>query len=530
MMPLQPPQRPPMPPIGAPPVNPAARAAAAIGLVLGALLALPLAILVGIALWRPAWSLADALSNAIDRGADLVGSGLLLIIGAALVGWIWRLFAGAALASNRARQAKIVKLQNGQPVLIGDLPAIARASLRDTMGAFYGVEMQKAKREHPELRNYVNSPRIAMPVAAPVEQAALPPADVPSFAALLDQGAIGADADGRRQPLILGYGHEGAITGDWRSLYSCGLGGLQGSGKTWGAAFLLAQSALNGARLVICDPHSSDDESLAARVAPLAPAFLCDIADDDKSILAALKLADDVLQRRKRGDKDRTPVIVAIDEWLALRRGPLAELLPLLVEDFSTEGRKLNCHVMLLAQRWDKSTVGDFRNTLASSYVYRIRPDEARMMTGLRAAALPADTLQLAPGQAYLLDTSGQLQRVTIPMMRAEDMTKIGATLAGGAPSTEHPAPLPMGFRSSRPEAAMEAAMEGATDRAPSKASQRATTHTPEAARVLALILAGKSVSDVVKELWGISGGREYKERCNQIMAIVREALAAVEP
>src|SRR5439155_15228343 len=129
------------------------------------------------------------------------------------------------------------------------------------------------------------------------------------------------------------------------------LGGLQGSGKTWGAAFLLAQSALNGAQLVICDPHAGDDESLAARVSPLAPAFVCDIAEDDRAILAALKLADDTLQRRKRGDKDRRPLIVAIDEWSALRRGQIAEVLPALVEDFSTEGRKLNCHVMLLGQR-----------------------------------------------------------------------------------------------------------------------------------------------------------------------------------
>src|SRR6185503_18297307 len=106
------------------------------------------------------------------------------------------------------------------------------------------------------------------------------PLTAPLFSTLLDQGQIGQDSDGRRQPLILGYSLDGPIAGDWRSLYSTGLGGLQGSGKTWAATFLLAQSALNGARLVIGDPHAGDSESLAARTTPLAPSFLCDIADD----------------------------------------------------------------------------------------------------------------------------------------------------------------------------------------------------------------------------------------------------------
>jgi len=90
--------------------------------------------------------------------------------------------------------------------------------------------------------------------APAVPMLAGPAIEVLTMAALLESDAIGPDADGRKQPLILGYSDAGAITGDWRSLYSSGIGGLQGSGKTWGASFRLAQSALAGARLVICDP------------------------------------------------------------------------------------------------------------------------------------------------------------------------------------------------------------------------------------------------------------------------------------
>ena len=190
----------------------------------------------------------------------------------------------------------------------------------------------------------------------------LTPAVIPPFDDLLAAGLIGADSDGRKQPLIFGYDEATGepLTGDWKQLYSTGLGGLQGSGKTWTSAFLLAQSALNGASIIIADPHAGDSESLASRVQPLAPSFVCDIADDEKTILEAVKYADDVLKRRKHGDSDRTPLIVAIDEWTALRRGALAEVLPAFVEDFSTEGRKLNCHVMSWAKDGTKHQLGIF--------------------------------------------------------------------------------------------------------------------------------------------------------------------------
>jgi hypothetical protein len=71
------------------------------------------------------------------------------------------------------------------------------------------------------------------PIAAPIP--------VPTFADLLADGQVGSG-----QPLILGYGSTGAIYGDWRDLYSTGIGGISGSGKSWTAAYLIGQSALHG--------------------------------------------------------------------------------------------------------------------------------------------------------------------------------------------------------------------------------------------------------------------------------------------
>jgi hypothetical protein len=215
-------------------------------------------------------------------------------------------------------------------------------------------------------------PATAQPLAL-TEPVSAPIVSIPTFGQLLDSGRIRPSM----QKMILGFdpdtGQE--VSGTWAQLFSCGIGGLQGSGKTWLAAGQLAQSALMGARLIVCDPNPNDDESLSRRVAPLQPTFLCDIASDDAAILGALTLAKEKLERRKAGQAGRWDIVVAIDEWLALRRGPLADLLPLLVESFSTEGRKYAVNCMLMAQRWDKAIAGDFRNTLASSYIFRMRAD-----------------------------------------------------------------------------------------------------------------------------------------------------------
>nr|MDP9416224.1 hypothetical protein [Pseudomonadota bacterium] len=348
---------------------------------------------------------------------------------------------------------------------------------------------------------------------------------VPSFRELLDAGQVGLDNEGRRQPLILGYGEHGPITGGWKSLYSSGLGGLQGSGKTWTAAYLLAQSAINGAQFVICDPHAGDEESLATRVQPLAPALLCDIADDERSILQALKLADEEFQRRKDGDSNRRPLIVAVDEWTSLRRGELAEQLPRFVEDFSTEGRKLNVHIMLLGQRWDKESVGPFRNTLASSYVHRMRADEARMMTGLRASALPDDTLQLAPGAAYLVDTRGTLHRVQIPLMRPEDVVRVGERLCDSLTESRRPIGFPIPSRQSQNSHTV--VKESPSEKYDYSASQSRVTLSPEASRIVGLFLEGKDAGAIVTDLTGMTSknGKPYLTKLAEVQGVIRDTL-----
>ena len=338
--------------------------------------------------------------------------------------------------------------------------------------------------------------------------------EVPHMAQLLTNGDFGDP-----KKLILGYSDHGPIVGSFESLYSTGLGGLQGSGKTSTAAFILAQSALAGAQLVIADPHAGDAQSLAIKVQELSPAFYCEVAEDERDILHVLKLAEGVLRARKQGDPTRSPFIVAIDEWSSLRRGELASVLPTIIESFSTEGRKLNCHVMLLGQRWDKQSVGDFRNTLASSYVHRMRPQEARMMTGLAAGLLPADTLRLAPGEAYLLDTRGNVERVKMPYMADRDLAHVGHLLQR---ESRNDTIIDL-FPQESSGKSMGNHRESSTEY--TKTALYGAGHDPETARIVQMFFSGLSIVEITKALYpDATTGRAYQDRRAVVEGALRKA------
>jgi hypothetical protein len=162
-----------------------------------------------------------------------------------------------------------------------------------------------------------------------------------------------------------------------------------------------------------------------------------------------------------------------------------------------------------------------------------MRPDEARMMTGLRASALPADTLQLPPGVAYLLDTRGSLTRVQIPHITPADVRAIGQQLGRQQPAAtdqDNKPARPFGFTGgfaapivkseiNRPEGGNKPARESG-ETAPGSAE----APDPETARILALFYQeGLSIGDIVKRLWPeAKSGTPYNERRAHVEQVIR--------
>lgn len=381
---------------------------------------------------------------------------------------------------------------------------------------------------HIQSLSYSDSHK-ALPLPAPeMEIQIAPPPAIPSFSQLIDQGRIGPG-----KPLILGYAGGQAIEGAWEQLYSCGVGGMTGSGKSWVIAFLAGQSAAAGARIILIDPHAGDSEALSNRLAGLSPSYMCDVASTPTAIESALKLASSKLENRRSGRGGTWPILLIADEWTSMLRGKLGEQLTACALDYAEQGRKYGCFAILGAQAWQVDAAGAVRDRLASHYILRTRGDQFRYQTGLRSATAPDDTLTLPPGHAYLLSTRGDLQRVEIPQMTHADLLRLGTLIDQPARSAP-----PFGFTAPT-QALSPITASAATQRihhgdtmATSPAQVATASISPEAARALALLHEGHDMPAIVKELRNVipKEGRRYMTALSEVTDLIRQATKGVNP
>jgi len=323
---------------------------------------------------------------------------------------------------------------------------------------------------------------------------------------------MGYDADGSK---LWGKG--------FGSLFSFGLAGLQGTGKTTTGRFLLAQAALQGARLVIVDPHrDTGEESLAGTLAPLRPAFALEPAADDDEILESLRLIHAELDARERGA--RGPILVwAVDEWTDLARRRVADELRDTARRVSTVGRKLGVYAAISGQGWTKESAGEVRDYLTAAYVHKLRPPVARLL----APGIPSDVWTLEPGQAYLDQTTGGRHLVRIPDTTAADLGQVARLLPP-------PAPLVGERMSERQEPAAEASRERimafrAPARPPArvsllaKAEAAALPLTEDERGILQRLDKGVSPAAIAKADSGsaVPDGRPYRRRRGEVERLV---------
>ena len=343
----------------------------------------------------------------------------------------------------------------------------------------------------------------------------------PTFAELVAAGTIGPG-----QPLYLGMSAQGALTGTWKSVYSSGIGGVQGSGKTWTGISLALQSLAAGANVMVVDPHHGDPESLGARLQPVARLLGAPVASDAADIRRLLGKVRAELARRAGGGTDRRLWLLVVDEYTALQRGELGEEITATIEAVTQEGRKLAIICLLLGQRWSatRSGGGDLRNTLTSAFVHRMRPEDARMLTGMRADQLPRDTLQLAPGECYVLDTSGDFTRVVTPRLTDADVAAFAALLTRSATSSR---PVPDQFPTSSTGSigtghTHQFRISSATSSDDEHAGQDA--NDPQYAEVRAWVLEGVSYAQIKARLVGehVKRGRASQDADQRLTAILQ--------
>ena len=309
--------------------------------------------------------------------------------------------------------------------------------------------------------------------------------------------------------LVLGYDQQAQpIHGTLDSLYSFGIGGMSGSGKTSTAVWLLVQSVLQNARLIVIDPHKGNPDSLASKLQPLESSYLCKVASTPQEMLQSVRYCQSIFNSRKSGEnQDQHHIIVVCDEWLACMRGDLQTEFQKLAECISQEGRKYGVIGCFLSQKWSIQKSGDMRDTLTSHIICRTRPNLARQQTGLTSSELPSDVISLDAGQFYLLDTFGELQKLTAPYVSDADLTNL--VLPNTVQTTSYTPKQPQTLTQSRN----------------TQEVGKTTPLDPEEARIIQMFLDGLSISEITRQVSGAKSGRKYSDTLNRINVIVRQQL-----
>ena len=304
------------------------------------------------------------------------------------------------------------------------------------------------------------------------------------------------------------------VTADWKELYSSLVNGKSGSGKSTLIRSILAQSALQGGKFVVVDPHyGAGEESLGASLLPLRKLMLCDVAAEENQIVDALNYVAAIGQRRLKGqDKERWPLVLVVDETTALlQRSKAASALGDVLRQISQETRKVGVYAMCLGQNFDGRIMDTtIRNSFVSMISLPSRRDVARTMSGNTEFGRIAETL--IRGQCVWMAPSGEVHRLAVPNCTAADLELVARSFTAKSAHGRENGLLPEVEATSHPT---------------SKATSQATSPIvwavgsevgsevgldPRAERVRSLILQGLSQNEIIKEVWGASAGKGYQE------------------
>lgn len=324
---------------------------------------------------------------------------------------------------------------------------------------------------------------------------------VPTFAELL----AGREIDLTGNSILLGFNLETGQPqrGKWTDLYSTGIAGLSGSGKSTSTRFLVAQAALAGSRLMVCDPHgaSGERDTLAATLAPLSDHYLIEPAITDRDIQLTLKSAIRRVTDRANGrDADRTPIVLIVDEMMHLMRQPeIATELEIALEVISQEGRKFGVFAMAISQQWKYDQIRTTtRDSFASFLVHRSRRNA---VSSLLSADELREVEQLPVGQAFFYSTKGEITPLQIPFTSGQDLEQLAAQLK-------------------RARSGNEVVTSPQIDVIPASANITATE-----ARIIDLFRADKNITEIVKEVYNVTGGAKFTSASKEVQDVLRKVI-----
>jgi len=448
-----------------------------------------------------------------------------------LVGQLTRSLVGV-YAEARAKLAHAVKLERSNEIVRADVSGTLPVAYQSVVSGevlgqaltLLAANMHNLRPMQPVPQTLTYSPHTAYRNDVTGALAEPPPAPLlqsQDFWSLYSGGQLPTNK------FLLGHSLDDGqpVTATWRDLYSSLIGGQSGSGKSTLIRCVLAQSALQGGKFVVLDPHfAAGEESLGASLAPLQGRMMCDVAASDKQMLDALRFTQNIARARLTGDKDRTPIVLICDETTGLlQRSNVAEELKNLFGLISQESRKVGVYAFAIGQQWSSEVLPTpVRNSFVSMLSCRARRDVARIMSGSTTFGQIAETL--TTGQAVWQSPSGEVHKLLVPNTTQAHLAMVAQTIDGTA-TTAPPLiesltkPAAKGRPISGSVSGESAAISGNQPAAalPLVDSQRTQL-------VRSLVKEGHKRSQIIKEVWGADSqsGARFTQAASELDEIIR--------
>lgn len=317
-------------------------------------------------------------------------------------------------------------------------------------------------------------------------------AQVPNFRQLIDGGWKPT-----KDRMLLGYGEHGPVYCQLRDLLSVGIVGRPNTGKTTTERFIFAQCVMVGARAIVWDLHRTVVGSF-----PGVDAY----TSVDTIERSATTVVGELDRRITSENYEATPIMVMVDEYPLL--APNSDVTATAINRIILEGRKVNIFAMIAGQGLPAELFGGsmVRDALSSRYVLRTTQRTASI------AGLEKDLASTAPdlktGWA-IVDGPVDPQRVVIPDTTRDDVR--GLLTASGALSQPLP-PLPA--------TSYEVAVDG-TGSGYEVAGEVAAEVDPRQEKIRSLLKAGKTNSEIIREVWQVSGGNKFTEASRELNQII---------